>query len=280
MKITELKEEQLAAALAHAEEFDMVSAGEGRLGGLGAYEGERLAGVCLGRVGHTHTSELMFVHVNGRYRGQGIARRLVEAWKQSMRRGGVRSLATEFITGNGQQSPCPFLEALGFSGLRQGETLISMRLDALQASDWAKEPEKKEPRLLRLSDLSPSDFSLLDGAMRHHLPSFATLQSVKGELLRDLSWVLEDEQGAVKLSLLFSEEDDMLYLHSLYCAEGWQRYLPVLLHQALSGACAQSDRYERIYVTCINEASYRIARRIVQDLPHMERSSWRMYMQI
>ncbi len=281
IEIKELREEQLSAALELAEEFDMVTDGNGRLHGLGAWMDGRLVGVCLGRVGHAmHSAELMFVHVNGLYRGQGIARRLVETWIQCLRHAGVDSLATEYIVGNGQPSPRPFLEALGFSGLRQGETLVSMRLDVLAISEWVKEPEKKESGIRRMSDLTPSDLSCVDNAMRRHLPPYATLQSVRGELLSDLSWVFLDENGEVKLSLLFSEEEDDLYLHSLYCAAGWQRHLPVLLRMALSNACAQSDRYERIYVTCINDASYRIVKRVVQGLPHQERTAWRMYMKL
>lgn len=281
MEIKELREGRLSIALKLAEEFDMVTDGEGKLCGLGAWIDGRLVGVCLGRVGRTmHSSELMFVHVNGLYRGQGIARRLVEAWKLCLRHAGVDNLATEYIVGNGQPSPRPFLEAVGFSNLRQGETLVSMRLDVLAASEWAKEPEKKEPGLHRLSDLTPSDLSSVDNAMRRHFPSFATLQSVRGELLGDLSWVFLDENGDVKISLLFSEEEGNLYLHSLYCATGWQRHLPELLRLALSSACARSDHYERIYVTCINEASYQIVKRIVQGLPHQERTAWRMYMKL
>lgn len=280
MKIAALKEETLAFAQELAEEFGMFSPGDDRLTALGAWQDERLAGVCLGRLGQTGVAELMFVHVNGLFRGKGIARDLVEKWKLGAQRAGMHCMVAEYITGNGQTDPSPFLEALGFSDLRRGETLFSTRLDVLGESEWSQPSGPAAQGFVRLSDMSQSAFSQLGSTMRRDLPQFATLQSVRGELLRDLSWVLQDKSGMVRLSLLFSREGGVLYLHSLYCEKGWQQYMLPLIHLALSEACAQADHYERIYVTCINEASSRIVQRIVRGLPHQQRTAWRMYLQL
>lgn len=281
MKITRLNDAALEQAQKLAETFGMFSDGDDEPVAVGAWQDDRLIGVCMGRLGRTSgTAELMFVHVNGLFRGRGIARDMVEVWKQGAQREGMRRLAVEFIVENGQSNPRAFLEALGFSGLRQCETLFSARLAVLAGSEWAQPPKKVTQPFVRLSELSQPDFSRLRIAMQHSLPRYAVPQSVQGELLRELSWVLWDEKGAVRLSLLFSEEDDVLYLHSLYCEKGWHKYIPELLHLSLSHACAQSDRYERIYVTCINDSTRRLVQRIAQGLPYQQRTAWRMYLQI
>lgn len=281
MKITVLKDKTLVPAQKLAETFGIFSSKDEHLVTLGAWQDERLIGVCMGRLNRaSDTVELMFIHVHGLYRGRGIARAMVEAWKQSAQRAGIKRFSVEFITGNGQLSPRPFLEALGFSGLRQYETMLHTRLAILAESEWAQPPKKVTQPFVRLSELSEPDFSRLCIMMQRNLPQVAAPQSVQGKLLRELSWILLDNKGTVRLSLLFSEDHGVLCVNSLYCEKGWHQHIPELLHLSLSHACAQSDRYERIYAICINDSCYRLVQWITRGLPHQQRTAWQMYLQI
>ena len=53
-----------------------------------------------------------------------------------------------------------------------------------------------------------------------------------------------------------------LYLDSLYCAKGCERHLPGALRGMLHQTIGIKETYSRMYLTCINSASYRLLRKI------------------
>jgi GNAT superfamily N-acetyltransferase len=275
IKIRKLKDEELQRAQWLARKFGYDIEQEKQPLALGACEDEKLIGFCLGRAGIS--AELFFFYVHGRFRRRGIARRLVDTFVQLARSMGQEQVVAEFIT-DGKTSPYLLLDALGFSGLQQCGTLLIVPLGALALSEWAEPPAAEAAGMFQqVSSLSEEAFSTYRKALKRSAPPFANLDAVQGILLKELSWFLADENGTVRNSLLFADYDGELYLHSLYFAKGWERGLPTLIHLALSGAVAQADRYDRLYVACMSQASYRLAMRIGEELPITQRTAWRMY---
>lgn len=243
--------------------------------GVRTEDNGRLIGVCTGNLGLA--AELEFVFVHGLFRHQGIGHKLVEHFVRAVGNAHAERIVAQFITGTGEErNEVSFLSSVGFSGLTQGETILSAPVRALSDSPWAQPPEEKAVRKLTcLADMEYSEF-LLYKQLLSNLPDFVQLKELDGSLLRELSFVCIQE-NQVRLSLLVSDHEGSLYLDSLYCAKGWERHLPGALQSMLHRALEMNETYSQLYLTCINQASYRLAQKIAQDIPVLERTAWRMY---
>lgn len=243
---------------------------------FGAWEDERLVGLCLGRLGAA--AELAYVYVHGLYRRQGVARTLVERLKQAARERHAARLVAQFISSGRRAQEQRFLAALGFSGLQQGETLLSMTLAELEQSSWAQAPATRgTPPLEQIDELSAKRFAQYKLALHRALPDIAGLPAVQGTLRKELSYVLMTE-GEVRLTALVSDYEGDLYLGAFYCAPGWERRLPELVHTLFYRLTQEEAQDRRLYVTCVNAPSYRLAVRLADGLSFTERTAWRMYL--
>lgn len=241
-------------------------------------EGDRLVGVCTGNLGAA--AELVFVFVHGLFRHQGIGHELVEQFVQAAKDAHVKRVVAQFITGTGEvRNEEAFLSSVGFSNLTQGEVLLTAPVHALSHSPWAQPPKAiSTQKLTCLADMNPSEFLRYKQALSI-LPDFLQVSRVKGTLLPELSFTCMQE-GAVRLSLLVSDYEGILYLDSLYCAKGWERHLPGAVQSMLHRALGIRETGSKICLTCINPTSYRLAMKITRELPVLQRTAWRMYREL